>query len=190
MANIIKIKQSSVAAKVPLSSDLQQGELAINTIDEKLYTKNSSGNVVELGAGASYLNKVDATTAPTADDDSGDGYEVGSVWIDVTNNVAYTCVDATATSAVWSAGGGPRFTESTTEPTSPNAGDTWFDESEGKIFMRVDLSALTGLWIMIGTTDINAYDGGDSDQTAYTASVTGGNASTSTYTETVTGGSA
>ena len=48
MANTIKIKQSSVATKVPLAEDLDQGELAINTIDEKLYTKNSSGVVVQL----------------------------------------------------------------------------------------------------------------------------------------------
>lgn len=56
------------------------------------------------------LNKLDATTAPTADDDSGDGYAINSVWIDVTNDKAYICVDATATAAVWveygGAGGG------------------------------------------------------------------------------------
>lgn len=47
------------------------------------------------------LNKLDATTAPTANDDSGDGYAVGSVWIDTTNDLVYQCVDATATAAVW-----------------------------------------------------------------------------------------
>jgi hypothetical protein len=50
MSNTIKVKQSSVAGKVPLSSDLVVGQLAINTADEKLYTKNSTGGVVELGA--------------------------------------------------------------------------------------------------------------------------------------------
>jgi len=53
MANVIKLKQSAVAAKVPLAADLAQGELAINTLDEKLYTKNSSGAVVHLNAGGS-----------------------------------------------------------------------------------------------------------------------------------------
>jgi hypothetical protein len=52
MANTIKLKQSSVANKVPLATDLAQGELAINTFDEKLYTKNSSGTVVHLSADA------------------------------------------------------------------------------------------------------------------------------------------
>jgi hypothetical protein len=49
MANTIKIKQSAVSAKVPTAAQLEQGELAINTLDEKLYTKNSSGTVVEVG---------------------------------------------------------------------------------------------------------------------------------------------
>jgi hypothetical protein len=48
MANTIKIKQSSLAGKLPLSGDLLQGELALNTQDEILYTKNSSGVVISL----------------------------------------------------------------------------------------------------------------------------------------------
>jgi hypothetical protein len=51
-------------------------------------------------------NNLTATAAPTATDDSADGYEVGSVWIDVTNDTAWTCVDSTATAAVWIQGGG------------------------------------------------------------------------------------
>lgn len=44
MSTIIH-KKSSVAAKVPLAADLQFGELAINYEDEKLYFKNSAGQV-------------------------------------------------------------------------------------------------------------------------------------------------
>lgn len=47
------------------------------------------------------LNKWNATTAPTVNEDSGDGYAVGSVWIDTTNGKAYTCLDATVGAAVW-----------------------------------------------------------------------------------------
>ena len=50
MANVIKIKKSSTATKVPAAGDLEQGELAINTTDEKLFTKNTAGTVVQLNA--------------------------------------------------------------------------------------------------------------------------------------------
>lgn len=50
----IKIKRSSVEGKVPLVSDLQLGELAINTYDGKLYLKKNNGteSVVEIGSGS------------------------------------------------------------------------------------------------------------------------------------------
>jgi len=44
---------------------------------------------------------IDATTAPTASDDSGDGYSESSIWIDVTANKAYVCLDASSGAAVW-----------------------------------------------------------------------------------------
>jgi hypothetical protein len=53
MANtILKIKQSAQAGKVPEAEQLQQGELALNTADQKLYSKNSSGTVFEVTASA------------------------------------------------------------------------------------------------------------------------------------------
>jgi hypothetical protein len=46
-------------------------------------------------------NKYDATSAPTVDDDSSQGYLVGSEWIDVINGQAYKCVDGSVGAAVW-----------------------------------------------------------------------------------------
>jgi hypothetical protein len=62
-------------------------------------------------------NKLDATVAPGATDDSAAGYAVGSKWVDVTADKAYVCLDATATAAVWkettaSAAGGEANTTS------------------------------------------------------------------------------
>ena len=42
-----------------------------------------------------------ATSAPTANDDSGDGYSIGSWWVNVTADEAYLCVDSTVGAAVW-----------------------------------------------------------------------------------------
>ena len=41
-------KNSSTASAVPATIDLVQGELAVNVTDKKLYTKDSSNNIVEL----------------------------------------------------------------------------------------------------------------------------------------------
>ena len=54
MANTIRVKRSSVGGKVPTTSQLSLGELAVNTTDGKLYTrKEASGvaSIVEIGAG-------------------------------------------------------------------------------------------------------------------------------------------
>ncbi len=47
----VKIKQSSVAGKIPVTGDLLQGELALNTNDQKLYSKDGSGTVFQIGGG-------------------------------------------------------------------------------------------------------------------------------------------
>ena len=45
MANQVLLKKSSVAARVPTTSDLVYGELALNYADGKLYYKDSSNNI-------------------------------------------------------------------------------------------------------------------------------------------------
>jgi hypothetical protein len=45
------------------------------------------------------------TAAPTVNEDSADGYSVGSRWVDTTNGNRYTCLDNTITAAVWRIGG-------------------------------------------------------------------------------------
>lgn len=82
-------------------SAITEAKVAGNAITE---AKLSSAVQTKLNNTAP--SKFDATTAPTANDDSantgGNGaFEVGSVWIDVTGNEAYRCVDATATAAIW-----------------------------------------------------------------------------------------
>lgn len=56
MANVIKIKQSAVPGKAPTTAQLELGELAINTVDGKLFLKkNVSGaeSIVDVTAAAS-----------------------------------------------------------------------------------------------------------------------------------------
>lgn len=48
---------------------------------------------------------LNAIVAPSATDDSNTGYAVGSQWIDIAANIEYTCVNATAGTAIWKENG-------------------------------------------------------------------------------------
>lgn len=58
MANAVKLKRSAVSGKIPLASDLDLGELAINTYDGKVFLKKNDGtdSIVEVGTSPSSLN--------------------------------------------------------------------------------------------------------------------------------------
>lgn len=51
MANKIILKKTSTASKIPLATDLEVGEIAVNLADQKLYSKNASGTVILVGDG-------------------------------------------------------------------------------------------------------------------------------------------
>ena len=48
MSTTIRIKNSVVAGKEPAPSDLVSGELALNLVDQKLFTKDQTGNIFDL----------------------------------------------------------------------------------------------------------------------------------------------
>ena len=48
MATVIKLKKSESASSVPTTSDIVQGEVAINSADKKIYVRDSSDNIVEI----------------------------------------------------------------------------------------------------------------------------------------------
>ena len=61
----IKIKQSAVLGKIPTAASLTQGELALNTVDQKLYSKDGSNTVFEIGGASAGANEI-LTTEYTA----------------------------------------------------------------------------------------------------------------------------
>jgi hypothetical protein len=52
MANRIVLKKSSIAGKIPLATDLEYGELALNYTDGRLYYKNANNTVGQIGGAA------------------------------------------------------------------------------------------------------------------------------------------
>jgi hypothetical protein len=61
MSAVIKIKNSSTASAVPVSGDLVQGELAVNVADKRVFTKDATSAIVELGINPSSLTTASAT---------------------------------------------------------------------------------------------------------------------------------
>ena len=48
MANIVQLKRKTSGTGSPDADDLVPGELAINTVDKKLFFEDSSGNIQEI----------------------------------------------------------------------------------------------------------------------------------------------
>ena len=113
MANKIILKKSSVVGKVPAAGDLEVGEIAVNLADQKLYSKNASGSVIQLGGGSgsgdvvgpisatdNALARFDGTTGKliqngtVTQDDSGNLAGVNSVGFDTTPATPPTAVGA------------------------------------------------------------------------------------------------
>jgi triosephosphate isomerase len=50
---VIKLKRSTSSGAAPTTSDLEVGEVAINTADGKMFTKHTNNSIVQLGGGVS-----------------------------------------------------------------------------------------------------------------------------------------
>lgn len=94
-------------------------------------TKNSVG----LGNLENLKVKLDATSAPTATDDSSAGYSVGSRWVDVAAKETYECVDATPSAAEW------KVSTSVTASTSDVAEGTNLYYTEARVSANADVAA-------------------------------------------------
>lgn len=66
MANVIRIKRSSVPGKIPNGNDLIVGELAINTADGVIYTKHSDNTVKVVSNVSSFISNVNLDTVTLA----------------------------------------------------------------------------------------------------------------------------
>lgn len=111
MANKLTIqhKRSSVGGRIPTAADIDVGELGLNFPDKSIYTKDGSGNIVELARDVYKSN-----TAPTTD------LIHGELWYDTNNNIlnsydglAWNPVTSTSGGGYWTPASGSRVTTAT-----------------------------------------------------------------------------
>ena len=63
MSTVIKLKRSETASSVPTTSDLEIGEVAVNTADQKIYMRTSSGIVTVADSASASASNSFATIA-------------------------------------------------------------------------------------------------------------------------------
>jgi hypothetical protein len=95
MAQTVKLKRSSTARKVPVTSDLALGELAINTADGKVYFEKDDGDAsvqTILTTDSQTTGSIELTGAVTASKFKGDGSAISGVVGEDPNSVVFSIV--------------------------------------------------------------------------------------------------
>lgn len=134
-ASGLRVYASDAAYVTAKGSAAAAGDAYQNSTDGKIHYYHTSWIVINTT-----VNKFDATDAPTVDDDTGDGYEVGSLWINTTTKKLYICFDNSSGAAVWyeiidntnaqSIGGVKTFTDAT-DSTDKDTGGAIFEGGVG-----------------------------------------------------------
>ena len=133
MANTLKVKRSAVPGKVPAVTDLELGELAINTYDGKLFLKkdvNGTAQIVDVSAGVTAQGLLDliklvdgvgsGLDADLLDGLSGSDYSRSAVNVDITSLQGITGGISTA-----------QFLDfSTTNNVTPQRGRLWYSPDD------------------------------------------------------------
>lgn len=122
MPTNIKLKKSSVVGKIPVSGDLEYGELAINYADGYLYYKDATNNIER------FLDS-DQTVNAARNSLSSSGY---ISYNPSTGLISYN---------------GPTITSDLNEPASPGNADIWFDNETLELKVWYEDSD-SGQWVV------------------------------------------
>jgi hypothetical protein len=143
MANTIIPKRSSVAGKIPLTSDLQVGEIAVNLADGLIFTKNGADTVIQLGGGVKTFNTRSGDVVLTLSD------VTGALTFTPINKAGDTMTGKLTLPTPTSSTASLNLPVATfaNGPTAPVNGDVWINNSNG-LNLRIDgvtvQAALTG----------------------------------------------
>jgi hypothetical protein len=109
-AYISRTINSSTIGVLALNNSSSGGNISnaqqqINTNTSDIATNaadiaTNAADIVTLNNSVTF-NNLSATANPEVGDDSADGYEVGSIWVNTTDNKAFIAVDVSAGAAIW-----------------------------------------------------------------------------------------
>jgi len=107
--------------------------LASAASEQNIVRDNRFDNVTSLVTDSATATRYDVThhraaTDPTVNDDSGDGYHVGTMWINTATDDAYVLLDDTVGAAVWTQVDGTSHTQNTDTGTDS---DTFTLDNDG-----------------------------------------------------------
>lgn len=164
-----------VDARVDLHGDL--------TNNPHVVTKTQVG----LGNVQNVLCNLAATSAPTASDDSGDDYAVGSIWVNLTTDIIYVCTDSSLGAAVWknvtnsgvtladiglsnvlntkhnySATAAPTVNEDSGDGYS--VGSIWLDTTDDEAWICADATVGAAVWALMTLDETTVRSAGSTTQ--------------------------
>ena len=158
MATVIKLKRSTTASAVPTTSDLADGEIAVNITDQKIYIRNG-GSIVELAnASGADFSSVGEDILPSTTET----YNLGSSskrWNELflagtTINLGGSTISADGTGSITISGSGATLpVNSKVEITAGNEKKlALVDEVTGSAIRSVPFFSAVG-----GLSTVNAY---------------------------------
>ena len=75
----IKLKKNSTPGEAPSASDLEVGEVAVNTADGLLYTKHTDNSIKSIGGGTADQTAAEILTAIKTVDGAGSGLDADTL---------------------------------------------------------------------------------------------------------------
>lgn len=114
-------------------------------------SRGPNGDLLSFDGNKELIQRHSDAADPGVTDDEGEGYEVGSLWINSTEGRTFMCLDATDGAAVWreevknnAAATSPGVTNDIDEGYS--VGSTWVETVEGRVFVCMDNTDGAAVW--------------------------------------------
>jgi hypothetical protein len=107
-----------------------------------------------------------ASSAPTVNDDSGDGYSVGSMWFDTTGHDLYIAETVGSGTATWRAlypQGSSAYTSASDPTANDDSGDgfvvgsLWINTTGHKVFIAEDVTPTAAVWRQLYPAVVTGY---------------------------------